>query len=354
MKPSELTTFLTAAIARRHPILITGSPGIGKTSIVEQAAIAAGNDLVVSHPAVADPTDAKGFPWVKAGAKVAEFLPFGETAKVLHSKRPTTWFLDDLGQAPPSVQASYMPWLLARQVNGHRLPDHVTIIAATNRRTDRAGVSGVLEPVKSRFTAIVELVPSVDEWCQWALGRNDIPPELVGFIRFRPEKLNAFIPSADLVNCPIPRTWHAAGQILTMQLPAGVESEAIAGAIGEATAAELLAFIRLFRQLPNIDAILMNPDSAPIPTQISVLHAVTAALAVRANETNFARVTTYANRLVQAGHGEFATCMVRDAVQRNPDLATTQAFVRLMSSDLGGLISGATLSSLSSRATARV
>ncbi len=40
--------------------------------------------------------------------------------------------LDDLGQAPPAVQAAAMQLLLARRVNGHAVSDHVTFLAATN------------------------------------------------------------------------------------------------------------------------------------------------------------------------------------------------------------------------------
>ena len=38
-----------------------------------------------------------------------------------------------------------------------RRSDQVTFIACTNRKTDMAGVTGILEPVKSRFISISEL-----------------------------------------------------------------------------------------------------------------------------------------------------------------------------------------------------
>jgi ATPase family associated with various cellular activities (AAA) len=340
MRPSQLSTLLARTITARLPILLIGGPGIGKTSIVEQAAAAADADLVISHPAVADPTDAKGFPWAEKGAKTATFLPFGETAKVLAAKRPTVWFLDDLGQAPPAVQASFMPWLLARQVNGHRLPDEVTIISATNRRTDRAGVSGILEPVKSRFAAIVELTPDLDEWCEWALGPGAMPPELVAFLRFQPDLLYQFKASADLVNCPTPRTWANAGQLLRLQLPATVEAAALNGAVGEGAATALAAFLQMFRQLPNIDGILMDPDASDIPQAVNVLYAVSTAVAARATAENFGRVSRYAERLMESGRGEFAALVVRDATRRTPATMQTPAFVKLMSGDLGRMVGG--------------
>src|SRR2546430_13324260 len=41
------------------------------------------------------------------------------------------------------------------------------------------------------------------------------------------------LPSADMVNCPVPRTWENAARILGCGLPKAVEREALAGAVGE-------------------------------------------------------------------------------------------------------------------------
>jgi hypothetical protein len=336
MTINEMIVFLGAAIAARLPVLITGAPGIGKSDIVDQAAKTASADVILSHPAVSDPTDAKGLPWVVDGS--ATFLPFGELQRAISADRPTVWFLDDLGQATPAVQASFMQLLLARRVNGHAISDHVTFIAATNRRSDRAGVSGILEPVKSRFASIVELVPDVDSWCSWALD-HDVPPELIAFLRFKPDLLCAFTASNDLVNSPVPRTWSHAAKILTLGLPTGVQHAALSGAVGDAAATELLAFLRLYAQLPSIDQILLTPTTAPIPTAPASLYAVASALAYRANKGNFDRIAQYCQRLMSA-HGEFAALCIRDCVRRQPDVTQTTAYVRLAVGDFGQLISG--------------
>ena len=340
MKPSQLTELLSSAIAERLPILITGAPGIGKTDLVGQAAKAAAAELIISHPAVADPTDTKGLPWANAGDKEATFLPFGELAQALRATKPTVWFLDDLGQATPAVQSSFMQLLLARRVNGHKLPDCVTFVAATNRRTDRAGVSGILEPVKSRFTSIVQLEADLDEWCQWALA-NDLPVELVAFIRFRPSLLSKFEASSDLTNSPLPRTWANAAKLLKLNLPAALEQQAIAGAVGEGAAAELMAFLRMFRDLPNIDAILLNADGELLPDSPAALYATATALAARATEANFGQVARYAERLMEEARGEFAALLIRDAMRKCPKVKETTDFVRLASGPFSALLTGA-------------
>jgi hypothetical protein len=340
MTPKQLFAFLSQAIPARLPILITGAPGIGKSDIVASAAIQAGAELILSHPAVADPTDAKGLPWPGKDGKEATFLPFGELAAAIKATQPTVWFLDDLGQASPAVQASYMQLLLARRVNGHKLPDCVTFVAATNRRTDRAGVAGILEPVKSRFASIIELEPNLQDWCQWAISA-DIPPMLIAFLRFRPELLSDFKPSADLVNCPSPRTWSHVAKLEALKLDLQVESIAFSGAVGEGPAIEYLAFRKMAASIVSVDQILLNPQTAPLPTKPNELFAVSVALGSRANDQNFDRVVTYATRLHDAQKGEFAALILRDSDRRNPKLHQTEAFIRMASGPLGQLISGA-------------
>lgn len=339
MTPSQLGQLLAQTIPAKLPILITGAPGVGKSDIVTQAAAQAGADIIISHPVVSDPTDAKGLPWVGADKKSATFLPFGEMKRAIEAKTPTVWFLDDLGQASPAVQASFMQLLLARRINGHVLPDHVVFVAATNRRTDRAGVQGILEPVKSRFAAIVELDANLDDWCNWAINAQ-LPVELIAFLRFRTDLLHAFNPSADLVNSPSPRTWHSVAKLLALNLSPELEFAALRGAVGEGAAAEFTAFLRIYRELPNLDCILMDPDSALIPNNPSARYAVAVGLASKVTELNFGRIVRYAERLHEAKHGEFGALLIRDAHRRNPKVIETSAWVKMSSSDLGKLISG--------------
>ena len=163
MKPSTLATTLAIAMEYKLNILIKGTPGIGKTDIVHQAAEKSNNKLIISHPVVSDPVDYKGMPAIITIDKEtrAEFLPFGDLQALIEAEGPTTFFMDDLGQAPPAVQAAAMQLLLARRINNHKVSDHVCFIAATNNKEDKAGVSGILEPVKSRFCSIIQLEHTV-------------------------------------------------------------------------------------------------------------------------------------------------------------------------------------------------
>jgi ATPase family associated with various cellular activities (AAA) len=336
MRPSAAGALLSAYLPRNMPVLLIGSPGVGKTSIVEQAANTLGYDLIVSHPVVADPTDAKGLPWPDPSTGTASFMPFGDLARALKAQKPTIWFLDDLGQASPAVQASYMQLLLARHIGEHHLPDCVTFVGATNRRSDRAGVSGLLTPVISRFAAVVGVDVSVDDWTTWALTHG-VNPLLIAFIRFRPELLS--VPaqkSDDVESFPTPRTWATVAKALSMNLPKELEFYAFAGAVGEAAATEFNAFLSMARSdLPNPDNVIADPFAAIIPERPDLMWALCSALAKKATATNCGRIHQYARRVFDAGKGEFAVLLVKDMNRLCPAIQHTAEWTALCVSPFG-------------------
>jgi hypothetical protein len=321
MNPSELTAFLPVAWKAKRQILIKGPPGVGKTAIVSQAANDGGYGLVVSHPAIDDPTDYKGFPAKAADGEHATFLPFGNLWRVLKADKPTIWLIDDIGQASDSVQKALMQLIHVngRRLNGHTLSDLVVIVGATNEVGHRAGVTGMLEPVKSRWETIIELTSDVNDWTTWAIN-NNMPPVLIAFLRTRPELLHKFEPTKEITNGPQPRTWEACGKWLNMGINIfGV----LEGCVGKGPATEYLAFEKLADGAPSLDAILLNPDSEAVPEDPALRYVVAGGLAHRATRQNVSRVATYLARLPQP----FRVLAYRDMLRRDKALASTAAFV---------------------------
>jgi hypothetical protein len=336
VKPSQLTTLLTKAFPAKEPVLITGAPGIGKSEVGVGACSIVGADHLIMHPVVSDPTDYKGMPWVENGR--ASFIPFGDLHTLINAKKLTVCFLDDLGQASPAVQAAAMQLVLARQVNGHAISKHVVFVAATNRRTDRAGVSGILEPLKSRFT-IVELVPDMDDWCAWAAA-NDVAAEVIAFLRFRPALLSNFEPNADMTQSPCPRAWAAVSRWLAIGLAPELQLPTVAGRVGRNAAGEFVAFLRTWAEMVSPDLVLTTPDTAPIPTEPAAMYALATALSVRVAPASMGRYCRYLDRLVQEGRSEFAAVSLKTALARDAKLANTPAYTKSMTGALGQLFIG--------------
>lgn len=333
MKAQHVEIILRKAIRARFPILITGAPGVGKTRMATSACEAEGNDLVLWQPVVDQPEDYKGLPANVDGR--AEFLAYGQLRKLIEADRPTVAFFDDFGQAPAAVQAAAMQLLLARELNGQRVSEHVTFVVATNRKKDRAGVGGILEPVKSRFRTIIELEPDLDTLIRIA-AKGGWHPTVPAFLRMRPDLLHAFVPTTEMTNSPSPRTWEFVSDWMNLDLDDDVRFDVIKGAVGEGAAAEFVAFVRMFEELPHVDAIILDPDGSPVPESNDLQWAVVGALAQAANKNTFANVFRYAQRLPS----EKTVAMLRDAARRSPGLVATPTWLQYVTGPLGDLVMG--------------
>lgn len=314
MKPSTLKGCLETLIQIRRPAMIWGSPGVGKSDLVRQVAAGLGMDLRDVRAVLLDPVDLRGLPTVSNGLTAwapPAFLPTNGSGLL---------FLDEVNAAAPIVQAACYQLTLDRALGEYQLPDGWTVVAAGNRETDRAVTSRMPSALANRLSHL-DFEPDLDDWCRWALGAG-IVPEVIAFLRFRPELLNAFDPKAASRAFPTPRSWERVSEILAAGPAVEIEHELFTGTVGEGAAAELIGFLRIYRQLPSPDAVLLAPEQADVPTDPAVLYALTGALIRKASDANFDRVVTYGNRLPP----EFSVLLVRDAVTRVPGLQQTRAF----------------------------
>lgn len=316
MRPARLHELLKHSFTHGRRVLIKGKPGIGKSDIGYQSSQAVQFDYMLFHPAISDPTSFEGLPANVNGH--AEFLPYGQLRALLEATKPTVAFLDDIGQAAPAVQAALMQLILARRVNGHIISDKVVFCGATNDTSHLAGVSGMIEPLKSRWDTIVELEVSVDDWCNWALDHG-MPAELMAFIRFRPNLLSDFKPTKELRNSPSPRGWGSIGNWINDDMK---DLEVFQGAVGEGAATELFAFLDSYADLPSLDAILLDPIGTPVPQKPGQCFAVAGGLARKCTPANFDRVTKYTSRMPK----EFDICCVRDAVRLDRKITTSRGY----------------------------
>jgi hypothetical protein len=341
--PSQLLALLKIAIIDKMRILICGEPGIGKTQLMQQACAALGVKLIISHPVTEDPTSITGLPDVQTNADFATFKPFGILHEVLHATEDTVWFLDDFGNAAPMVQSAYMQFILGGKLNGHELPKCVTIMAATNERTHKTGVTGILEAVKDRFDAIVRLVADLEESKAYFYDRA-VPTELIGFLEMRPDLLSDFNPSGDMSKSPSPRSWEKCAawvrKALNGDLAKHLQLPAFAGCVGGGAGGELLTHLNHMVNMPDLNLIIKDPTKTDIPTEPSVLYATCTGLAYRTTVDTWPNIITYSNRLNDEGKAEFAALLLRDSISRQPDVLETKDFIKLAATPIGQRIIG--------------
>ena len=318
MRATLLKQTLKSLFPIRRTVCIEGAPGGGKTTIVHEVA----NELEI-------PVIEKHLPTML----VEDFgILFKNDTGGLRYELPD-WFpvkgkapehgillFDDRNQAGNDLQKVLANICQARNLHGASLPDGWMVISTGNRQSDRAGANRVLGHLRNRET-VYELETHLDDSTAWMIDHG-VKAEVTSFLRFRTGLLHDYDPQRD--SNPTPRSWVEGVSDVLGTVPPEAEFESFKGAVGEGAAAEFVGFMRVWRKLPNIDALLLNPTTGDVPTDPATLYAIAGSVADRATENNFDRVCTYAARMPK----EFSVLTVSYACRKNPDLANTQAFVK--------------------------
>jgi hypothetical protein len=194
-------------------------------------------------------------------------------AQVLPTSGEGILFLDELTSAPQMTQAGCYQLVLDRKLGEYQLPNGWVVIAAGNPASERGVHFSMQRPLRNRFVHL-DLEPDFEDWSNWAV-KPGIRPEIIAFLRFKPTLLHDSDATSNMNAWPTPRSWQMASCVLTgfaarqndgfLTGTSEIEAQLLEGTIGPAATIELVAFLRLSRQLPSIPEILLNPDTAPVP-----------------------------------------------------------------------------------------
>lgn len=319
MRPTTLLNTIKLMHRINRPLYIEGPPGLGKTQISQQAARELKVPTILFHGPTMQPEDV-AIPSANTDKTTLKFL-INNRFPIEGSEWPDEGqiLIDELPQSEMSVQKAMAHLIQERDIHGHKLKSGWSIVATGNRAADRAGANRILSHLRNRMTTI-EFEPSLDDWCNWAAS-SAIKPEIISFIRFKPNMLAAFDPQRDLN--PTPRAWSEGVSPIIDVVGPDAEYECIKGAVGEGAAAEFMGYLKIFRELPDPDLIIKNPDKHNVPKEPSVRYALAGALAHRADTKNFSNVMLFARRMPP----EFCVLIVLDAIHRDESLQNTKSFI---------------------------
>lgn len=317
MKPSSLRTAIPKLIAKQRPAFLWGAPGVGKSDLVAQVAEDNKLELRDVRLSLLDPIDLKGFPTIDTVKKQMKWLP----ADFLPKEGKGLLFLDEMNQAPQSVQGAAYQLVLNRRIGEYELPEGWSVMAAGNRAGDRSIVHTMPSALANRFVHL-DYDVNVDDWNMWAM-ENKLHDDLRAFIQFRPNLLHSFDPLTNPRAFPSPRSWAFVNDIYKDGYSEDDQLEMIKGTVGEGAAAEFSGFVRLIKDLPRVDQVLIDPDGTKVPESPAGMYAMVTALDAKATTNNLARIMTYTDRLPV----EFQTVFVRSAIRRDPALTGTKCYM---------------------------
>lgn len=288
VKISEANVLLTKAFKRQRPVFLWGPPGIGKSELVEgiaESGVLGNTKAIDMRLALFEPTDLRGYPVPDVASGTMKWLPPADLPTKEEAAEYDTiiLFLDELNSAAPSVQAAAYQLILNRRIGQYVLPDNVVIIAAGNRETDKGVAYRMPKPLENRFVHF-ELRVDFEDWLNWATN-NRIDADVVGYLTFAKNDLYNFDPKSSSRGFATPRSWTFVSEMLEdSDLPESLETDLVAGCVGEGTAVKFMAHRKIAGDLPNPSDVLDGKVKKMDTTEVSAMYALATSLCYELKE----------------------------------------------------------------------
>ena len=302
---------------------VASSPGIGKSSVIQQVSKQGRLKLIDFRLSQCTPEDLQGFP-MRTGNK-ASFVPF-DLFPIEGEEPPEGYdgwllFLDEMSSASKSVQAAAYKLILDRQVGSFNLHTNCAIVAAGNKITDKAVVTQMSTALQSRIIHY-ELEASIKEWTEWAVG-SGIDHRVIGFLNYMPNKLMDFRPDHSDKTFPCPRTWEFVSRLIEGEEVTETAGPRLAGTVGAGAAVEFITFAQEYNRLPKLSDIVDDPENVDVPREASTKYATISMLMENHTEDNMEHLIKYIARF----DIEMQIVFCRGVNVRSPKLrANHQAF----------------------------
>jgi hypothetical protein len=318
---------ISTAIQAGLCVLLTGSPGMGKSAVGIELADLYNLLLIDVRLSQCDPTDLLGFPTINQSTQKSEYLPFDtfpiEGDELPEGKSGWLIFLDEFNSADEDVQKAAYKLLNERMVGQTKLHKNVAMLAAGNLDTDNALVQEMSSALGSRLIHI-KVKSDPNAWLEWAY-KAEIDSRVTSMIEFKPALLNTFNPDSQTgeKTYACGRTWHFVSRSLPyMDLTdQGNSLVYLAGTIGEGPAREFLSFLKVYASLPKITEIVASPSTTRIPHEPSHLYALSGSLAGNATKHNIDEIMQYMARV----NPEYQVSVIRAMIRANQELRDSPA-----------------------------
>ena len=337
------TTVKEIVIRLDKPIIIRGRFGIGKSQGVEQAVDELDNPKALKdllgkdcpytgtlltglRLSQYDSVDLRGFPAndKKTGTAIwypPSTLPFiGNDA--FPDDKLIVLFFDEAPDAKNDVFAVMQQLVLNRCIGEHVLKPNVRILLAGNLMDDQALAKKLPMPLNNRLLHF-EAINTLDDFCVYAQSQG-VPGVFIAFWNFCAELVNTYDPKKTSAIVATPRTWFEAVDVWKdKRLDPIIKEAAMIGAIGEGPAVQFLAYVDVWQSLPSIDKIKKDPDSYPVPDELSVQYATAMMVSEKMTVDNVDALHTYLKRF----SASFVVMAWQLATARDAELFDADAYM---------------------------
>lgn len=220
---------------------------------------------------------------------------------------------------------------LSKILGSHPLPPGWCIWFLGNYPKNRSGSTKQLDHLINRVKRI-HIKFDLDAWDAWA-ERSGLLPEVRNFAKENvllmpepaPEEQGPWCTPRSLHQCDIDLQTQMRVVNSPVPLTDPLTQEEMAGRIGTAAAAMLMAQLKLGQALPPYEEILANPDTAPVPSKPDALRLSSYRLAYLVKPKELDPIMRYVKRMKME---EFQIIFGKNLITKDVKCITNPAFVQ--------------------------
>lgn len=335
LNTSELEQHLKATILFSGNVLIVGRRGSGKTTITQDAIKELNYRQVVCNLSVYDRVDLMGYPLLfdrSSKSKYVEYILPTLFKHLIEGDKPAVLVLDEIDKCDGSLLAPLLELLQFRSINDVKLPNLKACIATSNLISE--GGQRPSLPLLDRMEKYM-VEANAKQWLDWAMGKGNIHPSIVAFIRDNPSELQETSDDDEAFSTKSPRGWENASKIIRFGEHSGIDKQTILnkvnGCIGRKAGLAYQNYYEHYQTLlPMIDLIM----SGSTPKEFYLLEITKQFVAALIVANRFAKAiddltaeqkknktvpanTKYVGKFFQSIDKELAHICVRGAIGSN-------------------------------------
>lgn len=272
---------------------------------------------------------------------------YSTEGKLLSEYDIAVLFMDEYGQGEPDVKKGTAELFLHGKIGPHYVGPNCMRVAASNRQSDRSGVTKSLDFVINR-RAEIHLTTNYECWSEWAVAHNK--PTVFMFYAKQHGDEKIFTNDVPKTQGPWPtaRSYtmaidylEAKRQVMEEQgIPwenygcndqqtAAENINALTGIVGEAMAGDIVGFIRMREALPDFDEIVADPENCKLPSTPDARYLAVHECAYRVTDKNITQVVKFINRVPQ----EYSVTFAKAVMARQPKLLLNRDYQKFMQSN---------------------
>lgn len=333
---------LIKSTGHKRTTLVQGHMGTGKSSLLKTLSLALPGHTPCYFDCTTKDLGDITLPRIAEAGADAAYVSYATNEELgAHHNGPVILMIDEYGKANPSVKNALLRLMLERKIGSYALHPESIIFATTNLGAE--GVGDLLPPhARNRITVVTARKPSNMQWIEWGIN-NGVDHTLLGWCKDNPQLFHSFDdyknpddnpyifhPKQQRAAFVTPRSLEAASDILKERqyFDDQTTTAALMGTVGERAAMDLMAFVKLADQLPSLESIKKDPESAKVPSSAAAVCMVVYRTLATIEKDWVDAWMKYMDRLDTEAQGMFANGVRAPKYGKQAIVMTNKAFTQ--------------------------